>query len=290
MKAFLKKVLGVGGYEALVKSVRKFVRAIDELMTVLLNILPSRLRMQIKSRLSIVRQMDYKKEKVLLDVASPMEYDVRINSCAKEPETIEWIEECFKPGDVIFDVGANVGAYSLIAASHLKTRLKIFAFEPSFLNFPRLCQNITLNGFSDSIVAFNVALSGKTGLNTFNYHNFTVGGAIHTLGDAIDYQKKAFAPVFKQTVISYTMDDFIAQFNIPTPNHLKLDVDGIEFEILKGASKTLSNPSLKTILVEMSEDETQMMDYIQGHGFKVHKRFVQEHPTLRFFNYIFVRA
>ncbi|MDE2232437.1 MAG: hypothetical protein KGJ95_10325, partial [Candidatus Omnitrophica bacterium] len=64
------------------------------------NILPSVIKVFLKSHLKVVKRMDYSKGRILLDVASSMEYRVRTNSCRKEPETVEWIETFFKDKDV----------------------------------------------------------------------------------------------------------------------------------------------------------------------------------------------
>ena len=74
----------------------------------------------------------------------------------KEPETIEWIKS-FEPNTVFFDVGANIGIYSLYAAS-LYSESLIYAFEPVKQNFVRLMQNIELNKFNN-IIALPVGIS-----------------------------------------------------------------------------------------------------------------------------------
>jgi len=268
----------------------KLRRAIDKIGTAVLNIWPDWGRVYVKSRLSITKKMDYSRGDIVLDVSSPLEYSVRARSCAKEPEMIYWIENLFQKGDVFFDVGANVGAYALVAAKYHQGGVKVYTFEPSFLNFAQLCRNIALNNCSGTVIALNVALSDKTNLETLNYNNLTAGGALHALGEALDYKKEAFTPVFKQAVLSYRMDNLIAQFGLPSPQHIKLDVDGIEYEILQGASKTFSSPELKSVFIEILDDDRRIMDYLSEKGFKVHKRFPIDIPGQNVANYIFSRA
>ena len=75
---------------------------------------------------------------------------------AKEPDMIEWIES-FNRNDILFDVGANIGLYSIFASKQgIK---KVIAFEPEALNFALLNQNIFLNNEQDRIVPLNVGLS-----------------------------------------------------------------------------------------------------------------------------------
>ena len=288
MKELIRKILDQKQRQQVRQVLTAFCGCADKMASVFLNVWPALWRVYVKSRLSIIQKMDYGRADVFLDVSSPFEYRVRVKSCAKEPETVAWIES-FQKGDVLFDVGANVGAYALLAAQCHQNQVRVYAFEPSFLNFSQLCKNITLNRCHDAVIAFNIALSGKSGLEIFNYHNMMVGGAMHTLGKAIDFKKEVFTPVYRQTVLTYTMDDFIGQFSIPPPQHLKLDVDGIEHEILQGASKTLSDMRLKSILIEMAEDDKEMMETLLAKGFKMHARFPQGGIALRIFNYIFTR-
>jgi FkbM family methyltransferase len=276
MKKFIKKIL------------HTLIQTADKVMTFVLNIGPAKWRSYAKSRLSIVCKMDYPEKNIKLDVSSPLEYNVRVNSCSKEPETIKWIES-FGPKDIVFDVGANVGAYTLVAASRMTEGGHVYAFEPSFLNFPQLCKNIALNGCSAKVTAFNVALADKTGIETFNYQNLDAGGALHTLGEAIDYKEEHFTPAFRQAVLSFSLDDFRTQFKLPVPQHLKIDVDGIEFKVLKGADKTLSDLSLKSILIELPERETATMDYLKSKGFKIAESYGQSGLSLGLFNYILRR-
>lgn len=287
MKRWLRRVLTQKQRQETRKVLCAFKGFMDKAGTAFLNVWPDLWRVYVKSRLSIIKKMDYARDTILLDVRSPFEYSVRTRSCAKEPETVDWIESFFQKGDVLFDVGANVGAYSLVAAKYHQGRVRVYAFEPSFLNFSQLCRNITLNDCHGTITAFNVALSDKTGLETFNYRDLTAGGAMHALGDPVDYTKETFVPACQQTVLTYTMDDFIAQFGIPAPVHIKLDVDGTEYQILQGASKIFSDHRLKSVFVEMPDSDQPMKDYFLAKGFKVHQRFPISTPGVNVANYIF---
>lgn len=287
MKRWLRRVLTQKQRQEARKVLCAFNSFMDKTGTAFLNGWPDLWRVYAKSRLSIIKKMDYARGTILLDVRSPFEYSVRTRSCAKEPETVGWIENFFQEGDVLFDVGANVGAYSLVAAKYHQGRVRVYAFEPSFLNFSQLCRNIALNDCQGTITAFNVALSDKTGLETFNYRDLATGGATHVLGDPIDHTKGLFTPALKQAVLMYAMDDFIAQFGIPVPAHIKLDVDGTEYRILQGASKIFSDHRLKSVFVEMLDSDQPMKDYFLAKGFQVHQRFPIPISGMNVANYIF---
>ena len=75
---------------------------------------------------------------------------------SKEPETLQWIDE-MKPGDVLWDIGANVGLYSIYAAK--KHGIKVFSFEPSIFNLKLLGRNCAVNSVSSLITILPFALS-----------------------------------------------------------------------------------------------------------------------------------
>jgi len=228
--------------------------------------------------------MDYSQETIKMVVDSWIENDVRLFSSEKEPDTIEWLEKWFKPGDVFYDIGANVGAYSLVAFTYLNGKTKVFAFEPGFVTFPHLCKNIYLNNATGSIIPLPVALSDQTSLTSFHYQNLIPGGALHALGDPINHLGKLFEPVFTLSTISYKIDDFVRQFNLPIPNHIKIDVDGTEFRILKGAKITLSDPKLRSIMLEFNqehEDSKNIGQLLEGHGLVLNSKHQENYLYYR---------
>ena len=77
----------------------------------------------------------------------------------KEPETIEWIDT-FSPGDVLFDIGANIGLYSIYAASR---NIRVRAFEPESQNYALINQNIFLNGYGDRIACNAFGMESQPG-------------------------------------------------------------------------------------------------------------------------------
>src|SRR5690348_17425764 len=107
--------------------------------------------------------LDYDPHPIRLLVSS-REIGLRLVSAEKEPFTVEWLERSLEPGQVFYDIGANVGAYSLIAAKTTANRARIFAFEPSPASFLDLCRNVSLNGCAESVVPLPLALWSRTEL------------------------------------------------------------------------------------------------------------------------------
>jgi FkbM family methyltransferase len=186
----------------------------------------------------------------------------------KEPETIEWIAT-FSSEATLFDIGANIGLYSLLAA---KKGLKVVAFEPESQNFAVMNANVFLNSLSDRMTALNLALSDRNALDYLYMPVFSVGTAFNQFGVAAGKDRDRFRNGFKQAVFSYTLDTFIERFSNFVPTHIKIDVDGIEAKILDGGSRTLASPEVQSMLVEMDRNRTEdqeALDGILSKGFKI---------------------
>jgi len=165
-----------------------------------------------------------------------------------EPNTINWIKEIPK-GDCLWDIGANVGVFSLYASLR---GVNVVAFEPLDSNYSILCKNIEINAASKNISGFNIALNSETTLDYFYIQHSQAGSSGNTFGQAYDVQRgKVFNDYLVQPTLGYTIDDFIETFDITTPNYIKMDVDGIEYKILSGARGLLKDTRLKSILVEI---------------------------------------
>ena len=143
----------------------------------------------------------------------------------------------FASDDVFYDIGANVGQFALRVGAR---RLRTVAIEPGADSFASLCRNVTLNGLSDVVTPLPVALCEATGLRPFHYWTVGPGSALHALGEPVDYKGKRFEPAATQPVLSFALDDLIAQFGLPQPTRIKLDVDGTQAAVLAGARRTLT--------------------------------------------------
>ena len=297
MKALLRRFLSaqqVSRLRALRDGMR---RAAVSLWSTACRLLPERVVLFLVSHTRLVRKMDYERAEILLQVESDVEYTTRLHSCAKEPETIEWIHSFFRDGDVYYDIGANVGAYALVAAKSFKGKVRVYAFEPSFPTFKQLCTNIVINGCQDCIVPLQVALSDRTTLQVLNYSSLLPGSALHALGTAVDYKGDRFQPTVQQPVLGFSLDDLVKYFDLPFPAHLKLDVDGTELAILRGAANTFGHDALKSVLVEVLEDDRQSKQVIatlENAGLRFHSKHKYVYggdngPSSRIYNYIFCR-
>jgi FkbM family methyltransferase len=216
-------------------------------------------------RLTPTRRLDYSHHAIELVIGSPS-VGKRLRSAAKEPFTVEWIERSIRPGDVFYDIGANVGAYSLIAAKSTSNRARVFAFEPSPASFHDLARNVLLNGCQPSIAPMPIALWSSTGLLSLTMSSAASGAACHRL-NAEDRTDEACA----ETVIGVRLDDLVERFGLPIPTHAKIDVDGYELETLRGAERSLRRHGWRSIVIELDRDDTDrnraIGDVLEDAGF-----------------------
>jgi FkbM family methyltransferase len=210
----------------------------------------------------------------------------------KEPDTLAWIDS-FEPGSVFFDVGANVGLYTIYAA---KRGHRVFAFEPEAQNYFLLNQNVYLNSVSDRVTCLNIGFSNRTELTSLFLQKFEMGAAMNSVGIATDWQRQKFQPIFRQGVLSFRLDDFLGGFGGQFPNYLKIDVDGLEREIIDGASNLLKSPRLKSVQIELNENlesDVELKKVFLERGFSIsHREFAPTASDSKFqgiYNYRFNR-
>jgi FkbM family methyltransferase len=166
----------------------------------------------------------------------------------KEPGTISWLDG-FAPGSVFWDVGANIGVYSLYAA--IVRDCRVLAFEPTAANYFGLNTNIVLNGVDARVQAFCLALDRTDRLDAMQMRDQVIGTALHTFGEAKDYKGDAFTPAWRQGALALSIDTLVEQFAATFPNHIKIDVDGLETAVVQGGARTLLDPRLQSVLVEV---------------------------------------
>jgi len=166
-----------------------------------------------------------------------------------EPDTRDWIDE-FPEGACFWDIGANVGMFSLYSA--LRPGIRVLAFEPAGNSFAVLNKNIGLNDMEDRIAAYCIAFSDDTKLDTL-YMGFANAGSFGTDVNQFD---EVVDTKFRQGCVGFSVDDFMSSFSPPLPTHVKIDVDGLEAAIVRGGRTTFASPSVRSMLVEVEGDPT----------------------------------
>ena len=167
----------------------------------------------------------------------------------KEPETLEWIDQ-LPENSLVWDIGANVGLYTVYAALRRKSR--VVAFEPSVFNLELLTRNLYLNHLQDTVTLLPIALSDQMGSNTLRMSSTEWGGALSTFGKDIGWDGQPIREIFAFPTYGLSLDQAVEVLGLEYPAYIKMDVDGIEHFLLQGGPEVLKR--IKGILIEINGD------------------------------------
>ena len=179
---------------------------------------------------------------------------------SKESDTISWIKS-FKTNTVFWDIGANIGLYSVYASRI--ANCQTYAFEPSVYNLELLTKNIFLNQLESKISLIPMPLSENTKIDYFYMNNPDYSSALSSFSYDYDQDGNKFNSNFKYKVIGISASDLIDKFNIKLPNYIKIDVDGAEHLILKGFDENIFS-SVSEVLIEINEKLKPQMNLIHN--------------------------
>jgi len=218
----------------------------------------------------------------------------------KEPETLEWIDNFEKKENLIFwDIGANIGLYS-IYNSIKNPKSTTIAFEPSSSNLRVLTRNISINNLEKNIKVISMPLTNKKNIfQEMKEGQFIEGGAMNSFGEKFDFEGKEFQTTMKYNLLGTTMNYFIENHILETPDYIKVDVDGIEHLILEGGDKFLNNQKVKSLSIEINENfkdqYEKVLDLMEKNKFRIlHKKFNNDFQLKgskfnKTFNYVFIK-
>ena len=226
--------------------------------------LPGRLRRRIDRRTT--RKVIVRGLAIRMRTSSPRERSRVESYSSKEPETLDWIDRLMRPRDVLYDVGANIGQYAIYASLRNGRGLRALCFEPESTNCASLNYNIVLNDLSESVTAYAVAIADETRFDLLRIQGGLIaGGALHQLS-RVD---SAAAFVHAQGVLSVSLDDLVYRFGLDCPSHIKIDVDGAESLIIRGASQLLADERLKSVLMELDGYQGDVRRAFADHSFTI---------------------
>lgn len=176
-----------------------------------------------------------------------------------EPKTLEWLNT-FEDNTIFYDIGSNIGGFSFIA-NMINKSVKIYSFEPNFMNFYtqiKTCKENKIKNF----FPFNVAINDENTFNSFKYSHASNGGD-GTFGDTLKEKMKnsKYGNPFNRTcsnleigILGVSLDSLVYDYGLPSPDYCKIDVDGNELLVLKGANRLLKEGKIKEIFVEIDDD------------------------------------
>ncbi len=186
-----------------------------------------------------------------------------------------------KQGDVIIDAGANIGLYSILGSRIVGEKGKVYSFEPSGANFDILKKNIQLNK-CNNIVPVNMGLGDKTGEILELFQEEGSGDAEKYVFRSSINETAVSAPDSKVMHVSEkisleTLDNFRSKMNLSKIDFLKIDVEGFEYFLLKGAENALKENPGMIILFECASHlaeragvtKAEVLQFLEGLGFEI---------------------
>ena len=190
---------------------------------------------------------------------------------SKEPGTVSWINSDVQPGQIFYDIGANIGVYTILAARRLSPDGRVYAFEPHVGNHASLLKNILLNDLQEVVIPCSFALHSEEDFANFRYNSANPGVSDNQFAAAMPRKDNTQASLLTELKFGTTIDSLLERGVIQYPHHVKIDVDGNEYLILQGMTELLAHPKAPlTIQVELNEP----------HAEKIVELFKQQHYNL----------
>lgn len=182
-----------------------------------------------------------------------------------EPEVQEALAELIEPGQTIYDVGANIGFFTILCARLVGPQGKVYAFEPIPENVVTLRHNIALNKLTNVIVV-EQALSASTGTAEMFVSPWS---AFHSLNVDGASKRENHGPDGGQiTVATVTLDEFVQGDGISAPDLIKLDVEGAELLVAEGMRETLRTVQ-PLLLVEIHDTNLEYGEFVDSIDYRV---------------------
>ena len=193
-----------------------------------------------------------------------------------------------RPGDLFCDVGANIGAYTILASAVSGARS--IAFEPVSSTYDWLAQNIRLNGLGEKVVARHAAVGAEIG-------TARITSNLDTVNHVLPNNSISDATASEQVEVT-TLD---AIFSEEAPTLIKIDVEGFEMAVLNGGARTLADSRLRAVIAEVNgsgetygHDDAEIGTRLESFGFECvqylpFERRIVERKTFEPGNIVFVR-
>lgn len=194
-----------------------------------------------------------------------------------EPEVSYFFTNVLQPGDTVVDIGAHIGYFSMIAARVVGPAGRVYAFEPEPSNYRRLRDHLVQNGL-EMVKSFNVALGAVPGEAQMYFNADNDGG--HALWDVARHQLcERTREQGKRIPVQVVVLDHVLAGLEPErgPRLIKIDAEGMEYEILKGALRTILGHAVPFIICEvnrfaleqMGASESKLRQFMRLIGYQV---------------------
>ncbi|MEO1065184.1 MAG: FkbM family methyltransferase [Actinomycetota bacterium] len=189
----------------------------------------------------------------------------------------EALEQLLEPGSTCYDVGANIGYFTLLASRLVGPAGRVVAFEPAPENLAVLAGNVERNG-ADNVLLSSRAVSRSTGADRLQLASFSGG---HSLVEAAG-GNTGVAPL----VETVALDDFVDTAGVPRPDLVKIDVEGAELLVLEGMTRLLGEGGPIVLVEADGADEAEhdrrlapISELLTDRGYRL-ERLEDSYPTI----------
>jgi FkbM family methyltransferase len=186
----------------------------------------------------------------------------------RQPGTIAWIDS-FRPDSVFWDVGANVGVYTLYAA--VRGGTNVVAFEPAAVNYFLLTANCEANSVDDRVECLLLGLGNEKAIARLHVSQFGPARSF-SFRERGEHPHKG-----RQPALIMSMDQLIEEYGLACPNYLKIDAPGLTEAIVTGGRRMLQRPEVRELHIEVREQSRggqRILEVLRQAGFAV----VSRHP------------
>lgn len=191
-----------------------------------------------------------------------------------------------RPGAIVVDVGANYGQFALFAAARIGDIGRVHVFEPASVAWDRLQENLACNiAYLGRIATYRLALSDQSGRSDFyHYPENPAWNSLHPHSKWLSLENRAcnaptIAPRFVEQIDVTTLDSFCAGASLSAIDLLKIDVEGFELAVLRGAKDLLKQRQVGVVVFEICPDLTlaighapqNVTDFLANVGYRCYK-------------------
>lgn len=163
-------------------------------------------------------------------------------SAQGEKHLLELLITVLRPGDVVYDVGSNIGLYAVFCAKAVGEQGQVIAFEPDSESYAHLQENLKLNGLAN-VISFRKALGEQSGQGKLYRGEENADSSLVSPSTGRD--------LGHELVEVEEGDGFIKAMNLPLPRAVKIDVEGYEYAVIRGLRHILAQQSCELLVCEI---------------------------------------
>ncbi len=168
-----------------------------------------------------------------------------------EKDIVDFFKKYLKRGMTVFDIGANIGQYTLLSAKIVGKKGKVYSFEPSIKVYNNLKSNVDINNF-ENVIINNIALGD---CEETTYLNESNDGAYSSIGEPL------VETTHKTKINVTTLNKYIQTNKIKKIDLIKIDVEGFELMVLKGGKNFFSKKDAPVVVCEFSDLTSKSFNY-----------------------------